>query len=78
MADVSRWLFTMSTADPGRTREVLGWLESEFTSADFDVRNLIDVGVMEMFPAAPEGAPVFQLLGPELRARAEVAGLLSA
>ena len=52
-------------------------LESEFSSADFDVRNLIDVGIVEMFPASPEGAPVLGLLGPELRARADVAGLLS-
>lgn len=77
MADVSRWLFTTSTANPGRVREVLEWLESEFSSADFDVRNLIDVGIVEMFPAAPEGVPVLEMLGPELRARAEVAGLLS-
>ena len=78
MADVSRWLFTMSTAKTGRTRNVLGWLESHFSGADFDARNLIDVGIVEMFPAVPEGAPVLELLGPELRARAEVAGLLSA
>jgi hypothetical protein len=58
MADVSRWLFTTSTANPGRVREVLEWLESEFSSGDFDVRNLIDVGIVEMFPAAPEGVPV--------------------
>ena len=77
MADVSGWLFAMSSADPARTSEVLAWLESEFCTADFDVRNLIDVGIIEMLPAMPEGAPVLELLGPELRARAEVAGLLS-
>ena len=77
MADVSHWLFATSSTNPSRVRDILAWLEAEFSEGDFGVRNLIDVGIVEMFPGVPEGAPVLDLLGPELRERAEVAGLLS-
>ena len=76
MADVSRWLFSISSTDPQRAGQVVSWLESEFSGSGFDVRNLIDVGIVEMLPALPEGATILNLLGPELSARAEVAGLL--
>ncbi|NYE35621.1 hypothetical protein F4692_000725 [Nocardioides cavernae] len=75
MADVARWLDGMSRSEPRRAQQVIDWLEQEFTQGDFDVRNLIDVGIVEMLPSMPEGAAVLSRLGPELRGRAEVAGL---
>jgi hypothetical protein len=77
MGDVAKWLDGESRNDPQRAAQVLAWLEHEFVTGDFDVRNLIDVGIIEMLPGMPEGAPVLDMLGPELRDRAEVAGLLS-
>ena len=77
MGDVARWLHEHSGTDPRRVGGILGWLEGEFARGDFDTRNLIDVGIVEMLPALPEGAAVLDLLGPELRARAEVAGLMT-
>lgn len=77
MGDVARWLDGQSRNDPRRVAQVLEWLEQEFFVGDFDVRNLIDVGIIEMLPAMPEGAPVLDMLGPELRDRAEIAGLLA-
>lgn len=77
MGDVAKWLDGQSRNDPQRASEVLAWLEQEYAAGDFDVRNLIDVGIIEMLPAVPEGAPVLDLLGPELRGRAEIAGLFS-
>lgn len=76
MGDVAEWLHEQSVTDPGRVDEVLAWLEEQYVAGDFDTRNLIDVGVVEMLPAMPDGATVLALLGPELRARAQVAGLL--
>jgi hypothetical protein len=77
MGDVAQWLHAHSGSDAGRVSELLAWLDLQFTNGDFDIRNLIDVGIVEMLPALPEGATVLDLLGPELRARAEVAGLLT-
>ena len=77
MGDVAQWLHEHTLTEPHRVSEVLRWLEDEFVRGDFDVRNLIDVGIVEMLPAAPEGATVLDLLGPELRARAQVAGLFA-
>lgn len=77
MGDIARWLHEHSTTDPRRVGEMLVWLDGQFAQGDFDIRNLIDVGIVEMLPAIPEGASVIDLLGPELRARAAVAGLLS-
>ena len=77
MGDIAQWLHEHSETNPGRVGELLGWLEDEFARGDFDTRNLIDVGIVEMLPALPEGAAVLDLLGPELRARAEVAGLMT-
>lgn len=77
MGDVAQWLHDHSRTEPRRVQEIFGWLEAQFTHGDFDTRNLIDVGIVEMLPALPEGATVLDLLGPELRARAEVAGLLT-
>ena len=77
MGDVAQWLHEQSRTEPHRVSEVLRWLEDEYVRGDFDVRNLIDVGIVEMLPAAPEGATVLDLLGPELRARAQVAGLFA-
>lgn len=76
MGDVARWLNEMSSTMPGRVGEVLAWLEGRYTSGDFDTRNLIDVGIIEMLPPRPEGTRVLTMLPAELRARAEVAGLL--
>lgn len=77
MGDVATWLDGQSRNDPRRAAQVLEWLEQEFVDGDFDVRNLIDVGIIEMLPPMPEGAPVLEMLGPELRGRAEIAGLFS-
>ena len=77
MGEVAQWLHEHTLTEPHRVSEVLRWLEDEFVRGDFDVRNLIDVGIVEMLPAAPEGATVLDLLGPELRARAQVAGLFA-
>ncbi|RYB94824.1 hypothetical protein EUA93_10965 [Nocardioides oleivorans] len=77
MGDVASWLDEQSRKQPERASAIARWLEGEFAEGDFDVRNLIDVGIVEMLPALPDGAPVLDLLGPELRARAEVAGLMS-
>lgn len=76
MGDVARWLHDQSSTSPARTGQVLKWLEAEFTSGSFDVRNLIDVGIIEMLPALPEGRSILEMLPPALRDRAEVAGLL--
>lgn len=76
MADVARWLSAHCSSSPRRVQEILSWLETEYADGDFDVRNLIDVGIVEMLPAMPDGAPVLDLLGPALRERADVAGLL--
>jgi hypothetical protein len=76
MADVARWLTTHCSSSPQRVRKILSWLETEYVDGNFDVRNLIDVGIVEMLPAMPGGAPILAMLGPALRARADVAGLL--
>ncbi len=76
MGDVARWLHEMSVTMPGRVSEVLAWLEGRYANGDFDTRNLIDVGIIEMLPARPQGTRVLTMLPAELRARAEVAGLL--
>jgi hypothetical protein len=78
MGDVATWLHATSASSPVRTNEVLTWLEEEFAAGDFDVRNLIDVGIIEMRPAMPEGRQVLMMLPPALRSRAEVAGLFDA
>lgn len=78
MADVARWLDRHRTTNRDRVNELLEWLEREYVSGNFDERNLIDVGVVEMLPASPEGDAVLSLLGPELKARAEVSGLFGA
>lgn len=62
-----------SIAAAGGTR--LAWLEARFHSSGFDVRNLIDVGIIEMLPGLPEGEQILSMLPADLRARAEVAGL---
>ena len=77
MGDIAQWLHEHSQTDPRRVVEVMGWLEAEFAGGDFDTRNLIDVGIVEMLPALPEGATILDLLGPELRSRAEIAGLMT-
>lgn len=78
MGEVARWLHETSAIAPGRVGEVLAWLEARFTDGSFDERNLIDVGIIEMLPAHPEGSRILEMLPPELRSRAEVAGLLDA
>lgn len=77
MGDVAAWLSERSRRESERTAQILAWIEDEYVRGDFDVRNLIDVGIVEMLPAAPDGADVLVLLGPELTSRAEVAGLLT-
>lgn len=76
MGDVAGWLHTTSVVAPGRVGEVLLWLEARFVGGNFDERNLIDVGIIEMLPSRPTGSTVLALLTPELRSRAAVAGLL--
>lgn len=76
MGDVAAWLDTTSATAPSRVGEVLTWLETRFTEGDFDERNLIDVGIIEMLPARPKGSRILSMLPPELRSRAAVAGLL--
>lgn len=78
MGDVAGWLHETSATTPGRVGEVLAWLDGRFTDGTFDERNLIDVGIIEMLPARPEGSRILAMLPPTLRARAEVAGLLDA
>ena len=78
MGDVAAWLHGTSASSPDRANEVLTWLENEFVAGDFAVRNLIDVGIVEMLPAMPEGRQVLMMLPSELRSRAEVAGLFHA
>lgn len=73
--EVAKWLDGAATTDRARAADILTWLEDEHTRGDFDVRNLIDVGIVEMLPSVPEGRPVLDLLPPELRALAEDAGL---
>lgn len=75
MADVARWLHEQSARSPDRVEQALAWLEARFSSGGFDVRNLIDVGILEMLPGLPEGEPILAMLPADLRARAEVAGL---
>lgn len=75
MAEVARWLHEQSTRSPQRVERVLAWLEARFHSSGFDVRNLIDVGIIEMLPGLPEGEQILSMLPADLRARAEVAGL---
>ncbi|HEY0641843.1 MAG TPA: hypothetical protein VGD39_00370 [Nocardioides sp.] len=70
LADVARWAQASFPSEPQLVGDLV-------VRGDFDVRNLIDVGIVEMLPAAPEGATVLDLLGPELRARAQVAGLFA-
>lgn len=78
MGDVAGWLHTATNSAPGRVGEVLAWLEARFTNGSFDERNLIDVGIIEMLPARPEGSRILAMLPAELRSRAQVAGLLEA
>jgi len=75
--DVAHWLGSRtSDADTAVTEPILSWLEGEYVGGSFDIRNLIDVGIIEMLPASPTGDPILRQLGPHLRQRAEVAGLL--
>ena len=76
MGDVAGWLHESSATHPARVGEVLTWLEARFTSGSFDERNLIDVGIVEMLPPRPAGSRILAMLPAELRARAEVSGLL--
>lgn len=73
--EVAKWLDLAAATDRGRAVDVLTWLEDEFARGDFDVRNLIDVGIIEMLPSVPEGEVVLDLLPPSLRERADIAGL---
>ncbi|WP_449867039.1 DUF7674 family protein [Nocardioides renjunii] len=77
MGDVAAWLHQHSATEADAVRDVLDWLEVEFEEGDFDTRNLIDVGMVEMLPALPEGAAVLDMLGPGLHSRAEIAGLIT-
>ena len=76
MGEVAEWLSATSAQRQARACDVLAWLEAEYVGGDFEVRNLIDVGIVEMLPAAPGGDPVLNLLPEHLRQRASVAGLL--
>ena len=75
--DVAEWLTTdADTVGPTIIEPMLAWLEQSYETGTFDIRNLIDVGIIEMLPATPTGDPILQKLGPRLRERAAVAGLL--
>lgn len=73
-SDVATWLADLAQADPARAAAALTWLDDEYIAGGHDLRNLIDVGIVEMLPAVPDGQPVLDLLPPALRERAEVAG----
>lgn len=72
---VAQWLDGVASSDAERAKAVLVWLDDEFVTGDSGVRNLIDVGIIEMLPSVPEGEPVLALLPPALHERAAVAGL---
>jgi hypothetical protein len=75
--DVAGWLVEQpSGANASAVEPIVSWLEDEYAGGSFDIRNLIDVGIVEMLPASPTGDPILGQLGPHLRQRAEVAGLL--
>ena len=77
LGEVAEWLATQGTSGPSNDmRAIFTWLDLEYENGSFDVRNLIDVGIIEMLPASPAGDPVLKHLGPQLRERAGVAGLL--
>ena len=78
MGDVAQWLHERGSTDSALVGEVLARLESRYAAGDFETKNLIDVGMIEMLPPVPDGATVLGLLGPELRVRAIVAGLMDA
>ncbi|UFN46400.1 DUF7674 family protein [Nocardioides okcheonensis] len=73
--EIAKWLDASASADTARAATVLAWLEDEFARGEFAVRNLIDVGIIEMLPSVPEGRPVLDLLPPGLKALAEDGGL---
>ena len=77
IGDVAAWMHRSSTRQPGRVSAMSFWLERQYRDGSFDVQNLIDVGIVEMLPGMPDGVAVLNLLGPALRARAEVAGLFA-
>ena len=76
--EVAKWLDAAATANRERASTVLTWLENQFADGEPEVRNLIDVGIIEMLPPVPDGRPVLDLLPPALRERAEIAGLFLA
>ena len=78
MGEVAQWLSATSMQHQVHACDVLAWLEAEYVGGDFEVRNLIDVGIVEMLPATPGGDPVLHLLPKHLLQRAAVAGLLDA
>lgn len=77
MADIERWSEAEVTRDTERISELIAWFENEFTTGDQEVKDLIGVGFVEMLPHTPDGDPILNLLGPELRQVARDMGLLS-
>ena len=77
LGDVASWLDVRARTEGWHSiSPIMRWLEVEYGRGSFEVRNLIDVGLIEMLPASPDGDPVLSKLGPQLRHRAQVAGLM--
>ena len=58
VGDVAQWLHERSSTDSALVGEVLARLEARYAAGDFETKNLIDVGVIEMLPPVPDGATV--------------------
>jgi hypothetical protein len=68
MADVTRWFMERYRAGESRSAKALtDWFDSQYPTADADVRNVIDVSFLENLPWPPDpDAMVSKLLGPHL------------
>lgn len=75
MADAARWASAEVVSDAATVGALVRWLEQEFEAAGADEKDLIGLGFVEALPAAPEGDPLLERLGPSLRQVAEELGL---
>ena len=76
MADVARWAHKAAEVQPSTVSELTRWLEREFDVAASNEKDLIGLGFVETIPSAPEGEPLLQQLGPQMREIAHDLGLL--
>lgn len=77
MADVARWAHTSAPELTPVVSSLVDWLEHEFAVASPPEQDLIALGFVEAIPFTPEGDPLLQLLGPEMRKVAKELGLLT-